>query len=47
MDGRMFDGLATVFGTMFVLCVLFVPLGMWKLVELIVHLCHYVALHWH
>ena len=38
MDGSMFGGIDVVFKTMFVLLIVFVPLGMWKAIEIIIWL---------
>jgi uncharacterized membrane protein len=38
-----FDGLGRVLDVMIVLCVVFVPLGLWKLIEIIVWLCSHMS----
>jgi len=42
MDGTaytyIFDGMAKLFKTMIILCIVFVPLGLWKAVELVMWL---------
>ncbi len=40
--GRMLDGLGALLMGMFVLCCIFVPLGVWKLLEIIVSLFQHV-----
>jgi hypothetical protein len=34
--GEMLDTLGKVFTTLIVLCIIFVPLGLWKLIEIII-----------
>lgn len=37
-----FDGIAEAMATMFVLCLVFVPLGLWKLIEIVLWLFSHV-----
>ena len=38
----MFDGFATLFNTLLILCVTFVPLGIWKFVEIIIWVVNHI-----
>ena len=40
----MFEGLGKMINALFVLCCIFVPLGLWKLVEIIIWVCHHVKI---
>lgn len=50
MDGSVFKELAETiesgFKILLGICVVSVPLGLWKLIEIIVWLCHYIGAHW-
>jgi hypothetical protein len=43
--GKAFDGIIKLLAVLIVLCTIFVPLGIWKLIELIIWFCHYVHVH--
>jgi hypothetical protein len=47
MDGRAFDGLVTIFKVLIGICVISVPLGLWKMVDLIVWASHHVNVNVH
>ena len=40
--GMYFDGLGKLINTLIILCILFVPLGLWKLVEIIIWVCKHI-----
>ncbi len=42
-----FNGLANALAIMLILCISFVPLGVWKAVELVIYLVHHISIHWH
>jgi hypothetical protein len=42
MGPGMFDGFFAFVGLLMILCVIFVPLGAWKLIEIIIWVCHHV-----
>tara|TARA_R110000868_G_scaffold177887_1_gene417042 strand:+ start:273 stop:419 length:147 start_codon:yes stop_codon:yes gene_type:complete len=39
-----FDAIANMIATMFVLCCIFVPLGIWKLVEIIIWCYNHISI---
>jgi len=41
-----FRALETMMAVGAVLLIIFVPLGAWKLVEIVIWLCHFVGRHW-
>jgi hypothetical protein len=41
----MFDGIVELIMTLFVLCIIFVPLGIWKLVDIAIWLWHHFSIH--
>jgi|LakMenEpi03Aug12_release.lakeMendotaPanAssembly.Ray.scaffolds.fasta_scaffold164734_5 hypothetical protein len=41
MDGSAFSGMGEVIATMMIACVIFVPLGIWKCVDIIIWLWHH------
>jgi hypothetical protein len=43
VDPNVFDGLAKLIVFLFWVCVISVPLGLWKLVEIIIWLCNWVS----
>ena len=45
--GRIGDGVGYILVAMAVTLVVMLPLGTWKLIELIIALVKYVQLHWH
>ncbi len=47
MDGRAFDGLATAFKVLIWTCAISVPLGLWKMVDLIVWFSHHINVNVH
>jgi len=42
----MFDGLGELLKGMFILLCISVPLGLWKMVDIIIWLCHFFVTHW-
>lgn len=44
MDSRMFDGIGNLIITLCVLCIVFVPLGLWKAIEIIIWLYHHLSI---
>ena len=45
MDVRMLDGLGELIIALFVICCIAVPLGVWKLVDIVIWLCQHVSVH--
>ena len=46
IDGRIFDGIMYWICFLLVLVVVFVPLGLWKLIELIILVCSSLNISW-
>lgn len=44
--GKIADGIGQLIVFLFVLCCVFVPLGMWKLVEIIIWLVKHIHILW-
>lgn len=44
MDSRMFDGIGTLITMLFVVCCVFVPFGLWKLIEIVAWLFRHVTI---
>lgn len=44
---RLGDGIISLTGGLLLTCMVFVPLGVWKLVEIVVWLCHHIHLSAH
>ena len=44
MDGNMFEGIDYLLKTMFITCLVSVPLGLWKLVEIIIWVINHVEI---
>lgn len=42
MDGGMFCGLVTLFRAMTIILLISVPLGLWKLIEIIIWICNHI-----
>jgi hypothetical protein len=42
IDARAFDGVVNLFFVMAIACVIFIPLGLWKLVELIIWVTRHI-----
>ena len=45
MDGHMLDGLRETLKFLMIVCAIAVPLGLWKLFEIILWLCRHVSIN--
>jgi hypothetical protein len=46
MDGHMFDGIGNLIVCLCWVCAISVPLGLWKLIEIVIWLCRHVSISW-
>lgn len=46
MLGEAFEALDRAIAILFILCCIFVPLGVWKLIELVLELFKHVSISW-
>jgi hypothetical protein len=40
------DGIGKMFTILFILCIIFVPLGAWKMIEIIIWLFQHIKIEW-
>ena len=43
MSNSPFEGIPDVFGAMMIMLCIFIPLGLWKAIEIIIWICHHVT----
>jgi hypothetical protein len=43
--GMFFDGIGKLINTLLILCVVFVPLGLWKFVEIVIWVYKHIHIH--
>lgn len=44
MYGNLGDGVTGIIYFLMVLCAIFIPLGIWKLIEIIIYLTHHISI---